>query len=154
MLIFLRRRVTLILSILKVITLGGESEMANRFQSKWVMLLVGIVIGALATWGLISLLSTIPHSVMPYIVEGYSHGTNYDGTAMGVSKELGGPGEGYVIAGAIWREFGGPWHDGGTPPSLAQPNTGQKVRLGVVYVKPIQEALGGAVVAWIEVLSE
>jgi hypothetical protein len=126
--------------------------MANRFRSKWILLLVGIATGALATWGLISLWSTIPHSVTPYIVEGYSHGTNSDGTAIGVSKELGGPGEGYVIAGAMWREFDGSWHQGGTPPSLAQPNTGQKVRLGVVYVKPTQDKPGGPVVAWIEVL--
>jgi hypothetical protein len=129
--------------------------MANRFQSKWVMLLVGIIIGGLATWGLISLWDTIPHSVTPYIVEGYSNGANYDCTAIGVSKSKDlGPGEGYVIAGAKWREFGGPWHLDGTPPSLAQPNIVQKVRLGVVYVKPTQQALGGPVVAWIEVLSE
>jgi hypothetical protein len=129
--------------------------MANRFQSKWVMLLVGIIIGALATWGLISLWSTIPHNVTPYIVEGYSNGANYDGTAIGVSKSKDlGAGEGYVIAGAKWREFDGPWHLDGTPPSLAQPNIGQKVRLGVVYVKPTQEAFGGPVVAWIEVLSQ
>jgi hypothetical protein len=127
--------------------------MANRFQSKWVMLLVGIIVEALATWGFISLWTTIPHSVTPYIVEGYSNGANYDCTAIGVSKEPGGPGEGYVIAGAAtWREFDGPWHLDGTPPSLAQPNTGQKVRLGVVYVKPTQDKPGGPVVAWIEVL--
>jgi hypothetical protein len=129
--------------------------MVNRFRSKWVILLVGIVIGALATWGFISLGSMIPHSVTPYIVEGYSNGANDDCTAIGVSKskELG-PGEGYVIAGAKWREFDGPWHLDGAPPSLAQPNIGQKVRLGIVYVKPTQEALGSPVVAWIEVLSE
>jgi hypothetical protein len=127
--------------------------MANRFQSKWVMLLVGIIIGALVVlgfsslWGVPSLLG-----VRPCIVEGYAHGTNYDGTAIGVSKELGGPGEGYVIAGAMWREFGGSWHLDGVPPSLAQPNTDQKVRLGIVYVKPTQEAGGGPVVAWFEVL--
>jgi hypothetical protein len=127
--------------------------MPNRFQSKWVMLLVGIAIGALAVlgfsslWGVPSLLG-----VRPCIVEGYAHGTNYDGTAMGVSKELGGPGEGYVIAGAMWRESGGPWHDSGVPPSLAHRNTDQKVQLGVVYVKPTQDKPGGAVVAWFEVL--
>jgi hypothetical protein len=129
--------------------------MANRFQSKWVMLLVGIVIGALAMLGFSSLWGMIPHNVTPYIVEGYSNGANSDGTAIGVSKSKDlGPGEGYVIAGAKWREFGGPWHLDGTPPSLAQPNTGQKVRLGIVYVKPTQEALGGTVVAWVEVLSQ
>ena len=129
--------------------------MANRFQSKWFMLFVGIAIGALAVlgfsslWGVPSLLG-----VRPCIVEGYSNGANYDCTAIGVSKEPGGLGEGYIIAGAEWREFDGPWHQGGAPPSLAQPNTGQKVRLGVVYVKPTQEGPGGPVVAWIEVLSE
>jgi hypothetical protein len=129
--------------------------MASRFQSKWVMLLVGIAIGALATWGFISLWSMIPHSVTPYIVEGYSNGANGDCTAIGVSKSKDlGPGEGYVIAGAKWREFDGPWHLDGAPPSLAQPKIGQKVRLGIVYVKPTQEALGGPVVVWIEVLSE
>jgi len=129
--------------------------MANRFQSKWVMLLVGIAIGALAVLGFSSLWGVIAHSVTPYIVEGYSNGANYDCTAIGVSKSKDlGEGEGYVIAGAKWREFGGPWHLDGTPPSLAQPNTGQNVRLGVVYVKPTQQALGGPVVAWIEVLSE
>jgi hypothetical protein len=129
--------------------------MGKRFQSKWVMLLVGIAIGVVAALGFSLLWGAIPHSVTPCIIEGYSNGANYEGTAIGVSKskELG-PGEGYVIAGAKWRESGGAWHDSGTPPSLAQPNTGQKVRLGVVYVKPTQEALGGPVVAWIEVLSE
>jgi hypothetical protein len=129
--------------------------MANRFPSKSVMLLVGIVIGALAMLGFSSLWGMIPHSVTPYVVEGYSNGANDDCTAIGVSKSKDlGPGEGYVIAGAKWREFGGPWHLDGTPPSLAQPNTGQKVRLGVAYVKPTQEALGGPVVAWLEVLSQ
>jgi hypothetical protein len=153
-LILVRRDVILILSISTAITLGGELNMANRFQSKWIMLLVGIVVGALVMLGFISS-SSLPSllGVKPYIVEGYSHGANYDCTAIGVSKEPGGPGEGYVIAGVIWREFDGPWHlDGTTPPSLAQPNTGQKVRLGVVNVKPTQDKPGGPVVAWIEVL--
>jgi len=119
------------------------------------MLVVGIVIGALAMLGFSSLWGMIPHNVTPYIVEGYSNGANSDGTAIGVSKSKDlGPGEGYVIAGAKWRESGGPWHLDGTPPSLAQPNTGQKVRLGILYVKPRQEAPGGPVVAWVEVLSQ
>jgi len=118
------------------------------------MLLVGIAIGALAILGFISLWGMPPLSVTPYVVEGYSNGANYDCTAIGVSKSKDlGPGEGYVIAGAIWREFDGPWHQDGTPPSLAQPNTSQKVRLGVVNVKPT-EAPGGRVVVWIEVLSQ
>lgn len=127
--------------------------MANDSRSKLVMLLVGIAIGALAVVGFSSLWGAPPlFGVRPCIVEGYSHGPNYDGSAIGVSEEPGGPGEGYVIAGAMWSEFGGSWHQGGTPPSLLQPNTGQKVRLGVVYVKPIQDKPGGPAVAWIEVL--
>jgi ABC-type transport system involved in multi-copper enzyme maturation permease subunit len=125
--------------------------MLNR---KWLILVVGIAIGVLATWGFNSILSPASRGVTPYIVEGYSTGTNFDGTAIGVSKAPGGAGEGYNIAGAYWREFDGPWHSGGTAPSLAQPNTGQKVRLGIVNVKPTQQAPGGPVVAWLEVLSQ
>jgi hypothetical protein len=128
--------------------------MASRFQAKWSMLIIGIIVGVLVTWGFISLATAIPHGVTPYIVEGYSNGMNSDGTAIGVSEEVGGPGEGYVIAGAHWKEFDGSWHQGGTPPSLLWPNTGQRVRLGVAYVKPTRDNPGGPVVSWIEVLSD
>jgi hypothetical protein len=125
--------------------------MGNR---KWLILVVGIAIGVLATWGFNSIQSSASRGVTPYIVEGYSTVTNFEGTAIGVSKAPGEAGEGYTIAGAAWREFGGPWHFNGTPPSLAHPNTGQKVRLGIVNVKGTQQAPGGRVVAWLEVLSQ
>jgi hypothetical protein len=105
-------------------------------------------------WGASSLQLFTSSGITPQIIEGYSTGANYEGTAIGVANEVDGPGEGYIIAGAEWQELGGPWHDSGTPPSLAQPNTGQKVRLGIVEVKATEEAPGGTVVAWIEVLSE
>ncbi len=113
--------------------------------------LLGVVFGVLVIWGL-SALRGPSGSAQLQVVEGYSNGTNNDGTAIGIAKEPGGPGEGYIIAGAEWREFGGPWHDAGTPPSLAQPRTGQKVRLGVVDVE--WQGSSRPVVAWLEVLSE
>jgi hypothetical protein len=128
--------------------------LATHYRSNWIMLFIGIAVGVLAMWAFTSLQGPALRGVTPYIIEGYSTGTNFEGTAIGVAKEPGGPGEGYIIAGARWREFGGPWNDRGTPPSLAQPNTGQKIRLGIVNVKPTQQAFGGPVVAWLEVLSQ
>ena len=123
--------------------------MNSRFPTKWLMLVVGIAIGALAMWGF-----SLSQGIKPEIVEGYSTGTNYNGTALGVSKEIGGGGEGFSIAGAMWREYGGAWHQTGTPPSLAWPSTGQKVRLGVVWTEPTKDAPGLAIVVWLEVLSQ
>ncbi len=105
-------------------------------------------------WGLNSIQSPALRGVTPNVIEGYSTGINFDGTAIGISKEPGGAGEGYIIAGARWRESGGPWHDAGTPPSLAHPDTGQKVRLGVINIEPTQQAPGGPVVAWLEVINQ
>lgn len=118
-----------------------------------VVLLSGMILGLLAA-GIFASGCGSNAPVAPYIVEGYAS-SNFDGTAIGVSKEkMTGPGEGYVIAGARWREFGGPWYDHGTPPSLANSATGVKVRLAVVNVKATGQAPGGPVVAWIEVLSQ
>jgi hypothetical protein len=122
----------------------------GNFKLRFVFtLVVGIVVGALAMWGYSSV-----QGIEPYVVEGYSSGTNYEGTAMGVSREVGGTGEsdGYRIEGAFWREFGGPWHDRGTPPSLEWPSYGQKVRLGVIDYKPTESALGSSTVVWLEVI--
>lgn len=110
----------------------------------------GIVIGALAMWGFLS-----SQDVTPYVVEGYSSGTNYDGTAIGISQEVGGTGasEGYYIGGVRWREFGGPWHTDGTAPSLAWPSYGQHIRIGVIDYKPTDDGYGGGqAVVWLEVI--
>jgi hypothetical protein len=114
-----------------------------------IILIAGIAIGVLAMWGYSS-----TQGVKPYIVEGYSSGTNYEGTAMGVSQEVGGTGEseGYRIEGAVWREFGGPWHDRESPPSLEWPSYGQKIRLGVIDYKPTEYAPGSSAVVWLEVI--
>lgn len=124
--------------------------MKNRVQG--FTLLAGIIIGAFLTlWGVTALPGKVS-PVAPFIVEGYA-GSNHDGTAIGVSAERDGLGEGYNIAGARWREFGGSWHDNGTPPSLIGAVSGVKVRLGVIIVASANGAPGGPVVSWIEILS-
>lgn len=119
-----------------------------------IVAVIGIIIGVFGTLGVqwYNASAGTYHGVEPYIVEGYSTGTNYDNTAMGISEELGGGGNSYVIAGSWWREFGGPWHDKGSAPSLAYPSSGQKVRLGIIDYKPIQQAPGSSVVVWYEVI--
>lgn len=112
--------------------------------------LLGILVGALATSGIFWYNSL--SGVKPYIIEGYSTGTNYDGTALGVSEELSGVGNSYNVAGAFWREFGGPWHDKGSAPSLAWPSYGQRVRLGVIDYRPTEKAPGSSAVVWYEVI--
>jgi hypothetical protein len=113
------------------------------------MLVVGIVIGAVGMWGYSAV-----RGVEPRIIEGYSSGTNYNGTAIGISKEVGGTGasEGYRIGGAMWHEFGGPWHQDGTPPTLEWPSYGQKIRMGVIDYRPTNNAFGSTAVVWLEVL--
>lgn len=87
------------------------------------------------------------------VVEGYTTTVNESGIAIGLSPTAdGGAGEGYVIAGAMWRDQGGPWKSW-QGESCAEPLTsGQQVRLGVVKVEPGEYAPGGPVVAWFECL--
>jgi hypothetical protein len=120
----------------------------GNFQVKLLLIfLAGIAIGALGMWAYHS-----SQGIKPYIVEGYSTGANSEMTAIGVSTEPGGGGNGYIIAGARWRELGGPWHDQGSPPSLAWPSYGQKIRLGVIDYKPTKSTFGGSAVVWYEVI--
>ena len=111
------------------------------------ILVVGIIIGAVSMWGY-----GTAQGIEPYVIEGYSSGTNYDGTAIGISQEVGGGGTGFSIAGVMWREFGGPWHDYGTPPSLEWPSYGQHIRMGVVDYEPSEIAPGSSAVVWLEVI--
>ena len=114
--------------------------------SLFVVLLLGIGIGVLAT----SVLGKSSDASVD-IVEGYVNGVNWNGTAIGVSPENTGAGDGYVIAGAMWRQSGGPWHD--TFPTCLEPLTsGQHVRLGVVHAEPTEWAPGRPVVVWLEQL--
>lgn len=131
--------------------------MANniRIRTGLVCVAIGIIIGVLGTLGISWYKANAGpyHGVEPKIVEGYSTGTNIDCTAMGVSSELGGKNSlSYKIAGAWWREFGGPWHDQGSAPSLEWPSYGQKVRLAVIDYNPTQQAPGSTVVVWYEVI--
>jgi hypothetical protein len=110
------------------------------------VLVAGVAAGVLGMW-----LYSANQAVKPHIVEGYSNGVNYDVTAIGISDQVGGDGNGYVIGGAMWREFDGPWSQSGSAPSLEYGSYGQRMRLGVVNVKTPG---GGSmqVVAWYEVL--
>lgn len=130
--------------------------MVDRLPSKWLMLIAGIAVGALAMgWGIITFQGTKSEPVKPQIVEGFSTGTNFDESALGISSQPGGGGDSYSISGARWREYGGQWHNSGSPPSLEQPNVGQRVRLGIVWVNTVKNGPGGSfpVAVWLDVLS-
>ncbi len=122
-----------------------------------IMLFIGIVIGAAITWAIGPF-----GNARVQVLEGYAS-TNYDGTAIGFSEKPMGDQKGYIIAGPVWRDRDGVWHDTpdykttGTgiypPPTCLKPLTdNQKVRLGVVMVAPTQEAPGMPVVVWLECL--
>src|SRR5665811_1598779 len=70
------------------------------------------------------------------VIEGYVNGVNQGGDAIGLSS---GPevseGEGYIVAGADWRDTSGAWHRG-FPTCLEPLSQGQRVRLGVIDVPP------------------
>jgi len=107
--------------------------------------LVGVAIGVIATWAL-----RFAGGARVQVLEGYAW-VNQEGTAIGLSPDQDTPGKGYVIAGAMWREQDGSWHD--TFPTCLEPLTSdQRVRLGVLHAPPSGEAPGGPVVVWLECL--
>jgi hypothetical protein len=84
-------------------------------------------------------------------VEGYAY-VNASGMAIGLSPDGEAPGTGYVVAGALWREEDGPWHD--TFPTCLEPLvTDQRARLGVMQARLQGDAPGRPVVVWLECLS-
>jgi hypothetical protein len=119
-----------------------------------IILFIGIAIGAAITWAIGPFGDARVH-----VLEGYAS-TNYDGTAIGFSEKPMGDQKGYGIAGPLWRDRDGVWHDapayeisGYKSPTCLKPLTdNQKVRLGVVKVAPTQEAPGMPVVVWLECL--
>ena len=126
-----------------------NEERTLRTSSKGVIVvaafLMGVVVGVLGTWtvGLAS-------SAEIQVLEGYAW-VNEPGTAIGLSPDGETPGASYVVAGALWREQAGPWHD--TFPTCLQPlGTSQRVRLGVLNARPQGEAPGRPIVAWLECL--
>ena len=110
-----------------------------------VALLIGVAIGVLVTWTV-----GIAGGAQVQVLEGYAW-ANKAGTAIGLSPDGETPGASYVVAGAWWRDHSGPWHD--TFPTCLEPlDTGQRVRLGVLNVRPQGEAPGRPVVVWLECL--
>jgi hypothetical protein len=108
--------------------------------------IIGIIVGAVAFW---AIGQSSNNSVQ--IMEGYAD-VNIDGTAIGFYPEIGAEeGEGYIIAGAEWRENGGPWNLN-FPTCLEPLSTNNKVRLGVIQAAPTEDAPGRTVVVWLESL--
>lgn len=110
-----------------------------------VALLIGVALGIAITWAV----GTVGKAETE-ILEGFAW-VNENGTAIGLSPDGETPGPSYVVAGAMWREEGGPWHDA-WPTCLAPTMPDQKVRLGLLEVEPQQEAPGRPVVLWLECL--
>jgi hypothetical protein len=107
--------------------------------------LIGVAIGVLVTWTV-----GLADGAHIQVVEG-SAWTNAEGTAIGLSPDGETPNASYVVAGAMWREQSGPWHD--TFPTCLEPlATGQRVRLGVLDVRPQGTVPGRPVVVWLECL--
>jgi hypothetical protein len=59
---------------------------------------------------------------------------------------------GYKVAGVRWADAEGTWHDGGAPPCLAPMTRGQRVELGLVWVRPGDDRPGQVVVVWLRCL--
>lgn len=112
-------------------------------------LILGIIVGVT-----ISQFLDDDNSAKPYIVEGYCTCVNADGTAIGVSSEKGGAGEGYVIAGAMWRDANNAWTawTSGLPTCLEPLTSGKRVRLAVIDAEPTESGIGRPVVVWFECL--
>lgn len=109
---------------------------------------LGFVIGAIiASVAFLALSSDATAEVK--VVEGIATAVNNDGTAIGLAARPGAPGEGYIVAGAVWRVPGGPWND--TFPTCLRPLTSnQWIRLGIVRARPTGTAPGRPVVVWLE----
>jgi len=107
---------------------------------------VGILIGVGLAWGALAARGTRVE-----ILEGYTTNVDQAGIGIGVATSPDGPGRGYSVAGAFWREGDGAWHTSG-PTCLEPLSSGQRVRLGVVQVKTTGEAPGREIVVWLECL--
>jgi hypothetical protein len=110
-----------------------------------VAFLIGVTLGVAATWAV-----GVASSGQAEVLEGFAW-VNQEGTAIGLSPDGETPGPSYVVAGAMWREQGGPWHDS-FPTCLAPTTLDQRVRLGLLPVEPQEEAPGRPVVVWLECL--
>ena len=122
-----------------------DKRISSRGILVFAAFLTGAAIGALVTWAV-----GLTDGAQIQVLEGYAW-VNEAGTAIGLSPDGETPGASYLVAGALWREQSGPWHD--TLPTCLEPlGTGQRVRLGVLTARPQGEAPGRSVVAWLECL--
>jgi hypothetical protein len=126
-----------------------NEKRGTRMGSKGVAvaaaLLIGVAIGVLVTWTV-----GLAGGAQIRVLEGYAW-VNEAGTAIGLSPDGETPGASYVVAGALWRDQSGPWHD--TFPTCLEPlDTDERVRLGVLNARPQGEAPGRPVVVWLECL--
>ncbi|WP_112227475.1 hypothetical protein [Lentzea atacamensis] len=94
------------------------------------------------------------HSESADVVEGWAmpngHGTAiafYEGND---PRDVGS----HIVVGASWAGRDGLWHDGTDGPTCAGTDTTTKtrVRLGIVYVEPGREGVGGPRVVWLRCL--
>jgi hypothetical protein len=107
--------------------------------------LIGVAIGVLVGWAV-----GRADGAQIQVLEGYAW-LNEAGTAIGLSPDGETPGTSYIVAGAMWREQSGSWHD--TFPTCLEPLvTDQRVRLGVLDARPQGEAPGRPVIVWLECL--
>lgn len=109
------------------------------------VLFAGILMGLGGAWT-----AGVMNRAPVRILEGLAW-VNQEGTSIGLSPDGQSPGRTYVVAGALWREAGGPWHDG-FPTCLEPMTLNQRVRLGVLRADPSAEAPGRPVVVWLECL--
>lgn len=119
--------------------------------NRWVLAIAAVLVG-LAIGFLVGRAVGLAGGAQAQVVDGYAW-VNEEGTAIGLSADGETAGPSYIVAGATWREEGGPWHD--TMPTCLQPlTTDQRVRLGVLNARPKGEAPGRPVVVWLECLTE
>jgi hypothetical protein len=112
-----------------------------------VAVLIGVAIGVTAAWAV-----GLADGAETQVWEGYAW-VNEEGTAIGLSSDGEAQGTSFVVAGALWREQDGAWHD--TFPTCLEPlAVGQRVRLGVLDARPQGEAPGRPVVVWLECLDQ
>jgi hypothetical protein len=126
-----------------------NEKRTTKISSKGIMitaaLLVGFAAGVLVTWTI-----GLTDGTQVQVLEGYAW-VNEAGTAIGLSPDRETPGASYVVAGALWREQYGSWHD--TFPTCLEPlGAGQRIRLGVLNAHPQGEAPGRQIVVWLECL--
>lgn len=110
-----------------------------------VVALVSLALGIVIAWAV-----GLAGSGRVRVIDGYAW-VSAEGTAIALSPDGETPGEGYVVAGAMWRAAGGSWHDS-FPTCLEPLGMDQRVRLGVLHARPKGDAPGRPVVVWIECL--